>query len=135
MARRGVEVERLGRSGGKDISGLSISGDVLKGGIFRRITHSMADGYLVQHVHRQCVPEVKPRWATASGDIVWIRKRLSFDTEPPRRTLVDRLGVGVSNLIGQTVAIPLLHFDLKSVVAASADAAIADGWPNIRNWR
>ena len=67
----------------------------------------MPDGYLVQHVHRQSVPEVKPRWAVASGNIVGICKRLSFDAEPTRGTFVNGLRVGVSDLIGQTVAIPV----------------------------
>ena len=47
-------------SRGKDIVDLPISEDVVKDAVFCRETHPLADWYLVQHVHRQRVPEVKP---------------------------------------------------------------------------
>src|SRR5258708_16002995 len=95
----------------------------------------MADGYLVQHVPRQRVPEGKPGWTASSRGMVRIRKGLSFGAEPTRRSLVDRLRVGVGDLIGQAVAVPLVYVDLESVVVAIADTAIVEGRRNVRIWR
>src|ERR1700738_2371478 len=94
----------------------------------------MANGYLIQHVYRQRVPEVKPRWAAASRNIVRICKRLPLDAEPSGGTLVDRLRVSVSDLVSQAVAVPLVYADLESVVTAVADTPIVKSRCNVRIW-
>src|SRR5882762_6036357 len=80
------------------------------------------------------MPEIKPGWAATSLDVVRIGERLSFDAEPAGRTFVNRFRVGVCDLIRQAVAVPLVYFDLQSVVAAVADAAIIESRRDVRKW-
>src|SRR6267154_3075773 len=81
------------------------------------------------------MPEIKPGWAATSLNVVRIGERLSLDAEPTGRTFIDRLRVGVSDLIRQAVAVSLVYFDLQSVVAAVADTAIIESRRDVREWR